>query len=411
LLTASPQNATVFWKPLVITPRADAAGLLRTALLELGCRQPHSLNQYPQPGTIAALAHQHGCNICFLDIAADREHAMQLAPEIAASIPVVGLSPPQDADLILRCLRLGMSEFVSDPGPEQVRNVLERFGRARAPLAERPTGCLYSVIPGKPGCGASSLAVHLAVQFGEGGATKVLLVDADPLTAGIAFMLKLRAGFHLGDVVRDWKRMDEDLWSRLRTTAWGIDLLLAPETPSTALDVGRDIAGELASFWRARYDIILVDTPDVATAATAGFAAVSDQILLVTTNELPALHAARRAIAYLDEYVRDRDKLRLIVNRYTPATGLKLDDLNTAIDLKPFAVLNNDYESLQAALLAGKPVGPTSPFGRSVSELSRRLRGGLIQTDLVAKCRATKKKSIPWLGFRQSKTKSEWPSV
>lgn len=408
MLTASPPIATVLWKPLVITPRADAAGLLRTMLLELGCRQPHSLDQYPQPGTVAALAHQNGCNICFLDIAADREHAMQLAPEIAAAIPVVGLSPPHDADLILRCLRLGMSEFVSDPGPEQVRNILERFGRARAPLSQRPAGCLYTVIPGKPGCGASSLAAHLAVQFGERGATKVLLVDADPLTAGIAFMLKLKAGFHLGDVVRDWNRMDEDLWSRLRTSGWGIDLLLAPEDPSTILGLGREMAGELASFWRARYDAILVDTPDVAAAATSGFAGVSDQILLVTTNELPALHAARRAIAYLDEHVRDRDKLRLIVNRYTPATGLKLDDLNTAIERKPFAVLNNDYESLQAALLAGRPVGPTSPFGRSVNDLSRRLRGeGLIASDLVSKNCATKKKSVSWLGFRQSKTKSK----
>lgn len=333
---------------------------------------------------------------------------MQLAPEIAASIPVVGLSPPHDADLILRCLRLGMSEFVSDPGTEQVRNILERFGRARAPLTQRPAGCLYTVIPGKPGCGASSLAAHLAVQFGEGGATRVLLVDADPLTAGIAFMLKLGAGFHLGDVVRDWKRMDEDLWSRLRTSAWGIDLLLAPEDPATALSLGREMAGELAAFWRARYDVILVDTPNVGAAATSGFAAVSDQILLVTTNELPALHAARRAIAYLDEHVRDRDKLRLIVNRYTPATGLKHDDLNTAIELKPFAVLSNDYESLQAALLAGRPAGPTSPFGRSVIELSRRLRGEVgIPSDLADKNGASKRKTVPWLGFRHSKSKSK----
>jgi pilus assembly protein CpaE len=373
-------------------------------LLDLGCRQPHSLDQYPPVGTVAALAHQNGCNICFLDIAADREHAMQLAPEIAASIPVVGLSPPHDADLILRCLRLGVSEFVSEPGAEQVRNILERFGRARAPLAQRPAGCLYCVIPGKPGCGASALAAHLAVQFGAGGGTKVLLVDADPLTAGIAFMLKLRAGFHLGDVVHDWKRMDEDLWSRFRTSGWGIDLLLAPEDPSTPLGLGREMAGELASFWRARYDAILVDTPDVDAAVSSGFAAAADQILLVTTNELPALHAARRAIAYLDEHVRDRDKLRLIVNRYTPATGLKQEDLNTAIDLKPFAILSNDYESLQAALLAGKPVSPTSPFGRSVSDLSRRLRGeGLIQNDLAGKNGATKKKVTPWLGFLHPK--------
>jgi Flp pilus assembly CpaE family ATPase len=73
------------------------------------------------------------------------------------------------------------------------------------------------------------------------------------------------------------------------------------------------MAGELAAFWRARYDAVLVDTPDVEAAAASGFAAVADQILLVTTNELPALHAARRAISYLDGHIRDRNNLRLIV--------------------------------------------------------------------------------------------------
>ena len=66
-----------------------------------------------------------------------------------------------------------------------------------------------------------------------GGEAKVLLVDADPLTASIGFMLKLKSEFHLGDVLRDWKRMDEDLWTRLTVAVCGMDVILAPESPTS----------------------------------------------------------------------------------------------------------------------------------------------------------------------------------
>jgi Flp pilus assembly CpaE family ATPase len=84
------------------------------------------------------------------------------------------------------------------------------------------------------------------------GANPVLLVDGDQLTASIAFMLKLKPEFHLEDVLRDWTRMDDDLWSRLTVPAFGVDVLAAPEDPTIRTEVSRQFAGELCTFWRER---------------------------------------------------------------------------------------------------------------------------------------------------------------
>ena len=174
------------------------------------------------------------CNICFLDAATNSERAELVISELAPFVPVVALHPRNDADLILRCLRSGASEFVADPTADSVRGVLERLARARFDAAQYAAGAVYCVAPGKPGCGASTLAVHLAIQLRSGGANPVLLVDGDHLTASIAFMLKLKPEFHLEDVVRDWARMDDDLWSRLTLPAFGLDVLAAPEDPTHA---------------------------------------------------------------------------------------------------------------------------------------------------------------------------------
>jgi pilus assembly protein CpaE len=367
------RNRTVVWKPLVVCPQADFQRRLRVVLTELAVEQPCTLTEYPRSGTIAALAGRHACNICFLDAATNSEDAQLLISELAPAVPVVALHPRNDADLILRCLRRGASEFVADPTADAVRGVFERLARTRYEAVQHAPGTVYCVVPGKPGCGSSTLAAHLAIQLHRNGANPVLLVDGDHLTASIAFMLKLKPEFHLEDVLRDWSRMDDDLWSRLTVPAFGLDVLAAPEDPATRTEVSRSFAGELCAFWREHYEAVVLDLPDVRAAVDCGFAALADLILLVTTNELAALHATRRGLRYLDEGSGDRAKLRLILNRYTPVTGLKREDVKAALALEPFAILCNDYEVIQSALLEGRPAPPGSRFGTSVQALCRQL--------------------------------------
>ena len=228
--------------------------------------------------------------------------------------------------------------------------------------------------PASPAAAAARWPRNLAIQLHSDGANPVLLVDGDHLTASIAFMLKLKPEFHLEDVLRDWARMDDDLWSRLTVPAFGVDVLAAPEDPTTRTEVSRQFAGELCAFWRERYEAVVLDLPDVRAAADCGFTALADLILLVTTNELAALQATRRSLRYLDAGARRPRQTPPDPEPLTrPVTGLKREEVNTALAMQPFAILCNDYEVIQAALLDGKPVPPDSRFGASVQALCRQL--------------------------------------
>jgi len=57
-------------------------------------------------------------------------------------------------------------------------------------------------------------------------------------------------------------------------------------------------------------------------------------LLLVTTNELPALQAAQRALSYLDTNRIGRWKIRLVVNRYLRDVGLSREVIGTALTPK-----------------------------------------------------------------------------
>jgi pilus assembly protein CpaE len=168
--------------------------------------------------------------------------------------------------------------------------------------------------------------------------------------------------------------MDSDLWARLAVTCQGINVLLAPDNPAAPVEIDSEAAGELVSFWRSHYDAIVLDTPGAQPAAVE-FARLADEVLVVTTNELAALHAARRTIECLEQNGVERRRLRLVVNRYTPATGLKREEVETALKMEPFALLANEYDMLQQAVLDGRPAAATTRFGRSVHALAQKLEG------------------------------------
>ncbi len=364
------------WKPLVVCPSASLVRTLRPALAEQGFGSACILTEYPAAGTIPALLARYEANVCFLDVAASPEQALPLISEAAHEVPVVAVNPCNDADLILRCLRRGASDFLSDAAPDQVGAVLERLARLRTPepQSSAKSGAVYAVVPGKAGCGASTLATYMAIELKRSEVGRVLLVDADFTTGSIAFLLKLKAGFHLGDAVRDSDRLDEEMWSRLAAQYQGIDVLPAPESASTRVEIGSDAAMELLSFWRKHYQAVVLDLAG-AYAPGFEFAALADQVLLVTTNELAALHATRRTMECLENARVDRSRLRLVVTRYTPATGLKREAVETALKLEPYALLSNDYDAVQAAILDGKPLNPSTPLGRSIHALVEHLLG------------------------------------
>jgi pilus assembly protein CpaE len=362
------------WKPLVVSPAPERLAAVRAALVELGLAGVQA-GDYPPTGSVAALAARHGCNICFLDVAPDPARALPLIGEASAALPVVALHPAEDADLILRALRRGAGEFLSDTSAGHIRSVLDRMEQARTPKTAQQRGKVWCVIPGKAGCGASTLAAHLALERHAAGGAKVLLLDTDPLAASIGFLLNLKSEFHFGDVLRDARRMDDDLWRRLTVPAGGVDVLAAPENPAARCDAAPELVPELAAFLRQRYDTIVVDTSDACAAIGTGFASVADDILLVTTRELAVLHATRRAIRYLEQTVRDRGRLRLVVNRYTAAARLSREDVRQALELEPFANLSNDYETLQHALVEGRPAPAGSRYRSSVKALCRELIG------------------------------------
>ena len=331
------------------------------------------VSTYPDRKEAGELLNKHQPWLCLVDVGKQRDQALATISEIAnfnRNLQVVALLPVKDSDLILTCLRQGASEFLLRPlVAEQVQPVFERL---MAASTQRGTGRIVAVLPVKGACGASTVATSLAFQWKRYGAKRVLLADLDASTGTVSFLLKLKSTYSFIDALSRANSLDADLWRGIVSQSGGIDVLLSPENSN---DQQADLPDptSVLRFCRQMYDNITIDLSSAFGKWNVELAAEADDLVIVTTNELPALRAAQRALLYLDSENVSREKVRLVVNHFSADSGLNRDAIETALGQQVYQTVPSDYESVQRALVDGKNIAPASGFGKSLAALADQL--------------------------------------
>ncbi|HEV2200480.1 MAG TPA: AAA family ATPase [Bryobacteraceae bacterium] len=375
------REASASRRLIVMSPNAPRAAELE-AILETQFEgvPVHRLQAYPSPRDLpTAIAAGIG-HVVFLDVASEPGQALELLGEMARMSPhvyVIALLDGNDPDLILRCLRAGAVEFLMHPfTAEQVESAFSKLARLQgsAEVQSRDPAKIYAVMPAKGACGATTLAANLAFQMKKMGAERVLLADLDTLAGTLSFVLKLKSSYSFLDALQRASELDHDLWNAMVTEANGVDVLLAPDLMS---ENAHELADPSPVFEYARqvYDVVVVDCAGVYGEWNLNIARAVNDLLLVSTNELPALQAAQRALSYLDSNRIGRWKVRLVVNRYLRDVGLSREVIGTALHTDVFETLPSDYEAVQRALLEGKPILANTVLGKAMAHLAQRLGG------------------------------------
>ena len=337
------------------------------------------LQAYPSPRELPTMVGGGIPNLVLLDAVSDRDQALHLLDELSRMphVRVFALLGGNDPDFILRCLRAGASDFLIQPfTADQLDAAFGKLARMQ-PAAETPgrePAKIIAVMPAKGACGATTLASSLAFQWKRRGTKRILLVDMDPLTGNLSFLLKIKSVYSFLDAIQRAGELDQDLWSTMVQPVHGVDVLLAPELMLESTHDLRD-PSPILEYARHVYDVVILDTNGVYGEWSLNVARAANELLLVTTNELPALQAAQRALSYMDTNRIGRWKVRLIVNRYLRDVGLSREVIGTALHTEVFETLSSDYEAVQRSLMDGKPIPTSSSFGKGVAQLVDRLGG------------------------------------
>jgi len=149
-------------------------------------------------------------------------------------------------------------------------------------------------------------------------------------------------------------------------------VLLSPENLMDGFDELTD-AGPILDYAQAPYETIIVDCGNSYTSWNLSTALLSDEVVVVTTNELPALQSTQRALAWLEQHRVEQPKIKVVVNRYEREIGLNSDVISTVLQTDVFQVIPADYEAVQRSQMEGKPLPSGSLAAKGVAALADKI--------------------------------------
>jgi flagellar biosynthesis protein FlhG len=175
----------------------------------------------------------------------------------------------------------------------------------------RPHVRTLAIASGKGGVGKSNLAANLAVALGEMGA-RVLLLDADLAQANLDLLLGLNPRFDLQHVVSGEKSIEEIVVEGPR----GVSLVPAASGVPALADLDdyrlECLLRGLGNL-ETETDLILIDVASGSSRQVLTFCLAADEVMVVTTPEMPAFSDAYGMIKLLQQSGLSRPP-HLVVN-------------------------------------------------------------------------------------------------
>jgi pilus assembly protein CpaE len=289
---------------------------------------------------------------------------------------VVAVHSDPDPSSILAALRSGAHEFVHPPWDETLRPALDRVLSMDADDGRERNGKVVGFVSAKGGCGATTIACHIAADLHRQAKRKILLADLDLSSGLVGFAMKVQTTYSVVDAIQNLTRIDESLWKALVVESKpGLDVLPAPLADTRDSYVSKDDLVRLVRFMRTQHDWVVLDLGRSLNRIVVDLYDDFDQLFLVSVLEVTALQALKTMVRILTERGENLTKLQLVINRTPKMMDMSTDELAKILGRPLYAMLPNDYQSLYQAYSAGTRLAPDNRLAQQFSALSCRIMG------------------------------------
>jgi pilus assembly protein CpaE len=328
-----------------------------------------ALGRYPAVAEMQRLIRVADPQVVLVDLAHPHE-AVDFVNEVAGQWPrvgLVGVDPPEGVNLDA----LGFGGYVSLPPEQAELTEAVSWAVRRASGEGHPN--LFSFLPAKAGCGCSTVVEQTALELARMG-KRVLVLECDLRSGVMSLMLKAQPAGSMQSALAAIRAQEGHRTAQNLTTLHGVDFLLSSRTRMERLPQWSDFHG-LIEMMAPRYDLVLADLPELVNEATAEVVLRSQNVHLVSTQELLALELAPRRLAELSACGVPEEKVKLVMNRFH-RQELSIAEVESHVGRPVAFQLPNDYVAVRRAVLTGAPVVRDSGLGRAFKQLAEALANG-----------------------------------
>ncbi len=223
-------------------------------------------------------------------------------------------------------------------------------------------GSVITVISPKGGTGKTTVTTNMAFALTKRPDTSVFMVDLDVQFGDIGNFLHLRSDYTAIDAAR---KADDILALKGMLVAHpaGPHVLLAPETPIEADNLDPEAMMGALRTLRREADFLLIDTAAGLDEFTLAAIELADVVVLITTGDVAAVVATRKAIEALNEVGLDTHRRIVALNRAGSKTRLSPQSIEQALGCRLDLQIPNSTK-FPLSLNDGLPLTAAAPASR-----------------------------------------------
>ena len=308
-----------------------------------------------------------------------------------SSCKVLALCDTPSVNLIIEIMRAGAKEFL--PIPIIKSEFLEVFRKLlyESAVDKYKGKCkIISVFSNKGGIGKTSLATNFALELSRITKENVALIDLNFQTGDITTFLDLKPSFNISYMLENLDKINETfLLSTLeRYKRTNLYVLADPPYFKQADNIQPKQISKLLETLKDTFSYIVIDAEASFDGKNITALDNSDLILLVTVANLPALRNTQRCLELFAKLGYDRDKTRIVINRYIENDEIKEDDVEKVLSKSVYWKIPNNYFAIMSSINKGIPVNelnPTSNVAVCYKELAQDISDNLYKQNLVQK--------------------------
>jgi pilus assembly protein CpaE len=235
-------------------------------------------------------------------------------------LPVVAAIAGSSMELVRALVREGVADVVSLPFaiPELLETTVAVLSQAEAaPAIDPDLAPVFAVVQSIGGCGATSVATHVAAELGLAAKGRgVAIIDLDLQFGTVADYMTAEGRGSIMDLISADHRLDAELMrSTARQAINNVSVFAAPDTIQPLESIDAEQLLIVIQLIRQHYDHVVIDLPANWTNWTLSVLNAADAALMVTELSVASLRQAKRRLALFDTVGIAPSRVSIVVNR------------------------------------------------------------------------------------------------
>lgn len=330
-------------------------------------------------------------SVLIVDLSDNKSEKIQLISKVGANISgckILALSDNPSVNLIVEVMRSGAREFLPLPLiKNEFSDSMNKILSENSQTNKNSRCKIISVFSNKGGIGKTSLATNLALELAKVTKENIALIDLNFQTGDITTFLDLKPSFNISYMLENIDKINETfLLSTLeRYKRTSLYVLADPPYFKQADNIKPAQITKLFNTLKDTFSYIVVDVEASFEGKNIAALDNSDVILLVTVANLPALRNTQRCLELFDKLGYDRDKTKIVVNRYMDNDEIKEDDVKKVLSKDIFWKVPNNYFAIMSAINKGIPVSEintSTNVAQSYRELAKYMSDNLYRINM-----------------------------